>query len=85
LPFAPASYHTHQRMNLLRNRTHHLIDQLTDLELDTLWQTLEPLYYDLYLLRAIEEAQATHRPGDTLTRDEALETLPLLQARHYDH
>ncbi len=66
-------------MNLFRSRAHHLIDTLSDQELESLWAELETLYYDLYVLRAIEASQQTHRPGDTLTRDDALRLLPLIQ------
>ncbi|MBD1844183.1 hypothetical protein H6F89_12390 [Cyanobacteria bacterium FACHB-63] len=66
-------------MNLYRSRAHHLIDRLSDEELEQLWAVLETAYYDLYMLKAIEEAQRAHKPGDTLTREEAMQLLPILQ------
>ncbi len=67
-------------MNLFRSRAHHLIDTLSDQELESLWTELETLYHDLYMLKAVEASQYTHRPGDTLTRDDALRLLPLIQS-----
>jgi hypothetical protein len=67
-------------MNLIRSRAHNLIDRLSNEELETLWTVLEPLYYDLYMLRAIQAAKHAHKPGDTLTREEATQLLPLLQS-----
>ncbi len=66
-------------MNLFRSRAHHLIDRLSDEELESIWVMLESTYYDLYLLRATQDAKRTYQPGDTLTREEALQLLPLLQ------
>lgn len=66
-------------MNLFRSRAHHLIDRLSDEELESIWAMLESTYYDLYMLRAIQDVKRTHKPGDTLTREEALQLLPLLQ------
>jgi hypothetical protein len=67
-------------MNLFRSRAHHLIDRLSDEDLECLWTELETLYYDCYLLQAVQAAKKTHRPGDTLTREEALRLLPLIQS-----
>jgi len=36
------------------------------------WVILQPLYYDLYMLGAMQESVRTVRPGDVLTREEAL-------------
>lgn len=65
-------------MNPLRSRVHRLIDQLSDEEVESLWPVLEALYYDFYMIRAIEESKQTLQPGDTLTHEEALRSLPLL-------
>jgi hypothetical protein len=67
-------------MNFFRSRAHNLIEHLSDDELETLWGVLEPLYCDLYMLRAIQTAKRAHNPGDTLTREEAIRLLPLLQS-----
>lgn len=66
-------------MNLLRDRLHHLTTQLPDIieklpdeSLLDAWKVLQPIYYDLYMLGAMQEAMRTLRPGDVLTREEAL-------------
>jgi uncharacterized protein with gpF-like domain len=66
-------------MNLYRNRAHHLIDRMSDAELETFWPVLETAYCDAYMLKAIADGRRTHNPGDTLTREEAMQLLPLLQ------
>lgn len=66
-------------MNLFRRRAHHLIDHLSDQELEKVWVELETLYYDLYMLKAVQASKEAHNPGDTLTREEALRLLPLMQ------
>jgi SpoU rRNA methylase family enzyme len=70
-------------MNLLRGRMQRLteqlpslIEQLPDESLDDAWNVLQPLYYDLYMLGAMQQAVQTVRPGDVLTREEALLLLP---------
>lgn len=66
-------------MNLFRSRAHYLIDRLSDQELEEIWVELETLYYDLYMLKAVQASKKTHNPGDTLTREEAVRLLPLIQ------
>jgi hypothetical protein len=66
-------------MNLFRSRAHHLIDRLSDEELEDSWVELETLFYDLYVMKAIQASKKSHNPGDTLTREEALGLLPLTQ------
>ncbi len=65
-------------MNLFRNRLHFLIDQLSDEELADMWVVLSDVYSDLYMLRAIQAAKRTLQPGDTFTREEAMQFLSLL-------
>lgn len=62
-------------MNSVRSKTYRLIDQLSDDELVMVWGVLEPLHYDLYLLKAIQDAKKSLSPGDSLTREEALRFL----------
>jgi hypothetical protein len=62
-------------MNLFRRRAHHLITRLSDADLVTFWELMESTYQDLYMLRAIQTAKQNRQPGDTLTREEALEVL----------
>lgn len=71
-------------MNLLRSRLHRLTEQLPDLieqlpdeSLQDAWTVLQPLYDDLYMLGAMQEAMHNIRPGDVLTREEALRFLQL--------
>jgi len=56
-----------------RTRVHELIDELSDEELSQLWQAIAEVYYDSYLLKAIQTAKRS--PGDSLTRDEAIQFL----------
>lgn len=65
-------------MNALRNRAHRLIDQLSEEELVEMWTTLDNLYCDLYMLRAIQASKRLLTPGDTLTREEAMRVLRLI-------
>ncbi|MEQ8970456.1 MAG: hypothetical protein RIE73_08680 [Coleofasciculus sp. C1-SOL-03] len=71
-------------MNLLRGRLQRLTQQLPDLiehlpdeSLADAWKVLQPLYYDLYMLSAMQESMRTIRPGDAMTREEALRLLNL--------
>lgn len=80
-----ASFKGGTSKNLLRSRLQHLTDQLPSLveqlpneNLDDIWRVLQPLYYDLFMLKAIQESKRSHSPGDTLTRDEALRLLYFL-------
>jgi hypothetical protein len=66
-------------MNLLRDRLHHLTTQLPEIitklpdeSLPDAWKVLQPIYDDLYMLGAMQESMRTLRPGDVLTREEAL-------------
>lgn len=63
-------------MSLLRDRIYRLIDQLADDELVETWAVLAELYGDLYMLRAIVASKKAPIPGDSFTRDEALQVLP---------
>ncbi len=65
-------------MNLLRIRIHHLIEQLADEELESVWTVVEALYYDFYMLKAIEEVKRSQQPWDILTHDEAVRMLMYL-------
>lgn len=65
-------------MNPLKERIHRLVEQLSDDDLLEIWPVLTELYCDCYMLRATQAAKETLRPGDTLTREEALRFLSLL-------
>jgi hypothetical protein len=62
-------------MKSLRNRAHHLIDLLPQADLVQIWMAMETQYYDLYMLRAVNTAKKRFKPGDVLTREEAIEFL----------
>lgn len=63
-------------MKALRVQVHQLIDQLTEEEIASFWSVLLNFYCDRYMLQAIQNSKASHNPGDTLTRDEAIRLLP---------
>lgn len=65
-------------MSLLKDRAHRLVEQLADDELLDVWAVLSELYCDCYMLRATQAAKKMLKPGDTLTREEALQFLSLL-------
>jgi hypothetical protein len=62
-------------MKSLRNRAHHLIDLLPQSDLETIWAAIEVQYYDLYMLRQVQTAKRNFKPGDVLTRSEAIDLL----------
>lgn len=71
-------------MSVLRGRLQRLtqklpmvIEQLPDESLGDAWTVLESLYFDLYMLNAIQESMYSIRPGDAMTREEALRLLNL--------
>lgn len=65
-------------VNSLRTRVHRLVDQLADEELANVWTVLSELYWDAYMLQAIQTSKQSLKPGDTFTREEALRVLPHL-------
>lgn len=50
-----------------------MIDELSDEDLLQLWNLMAEIYYDTYLLKAIQAAKRL--PGDSFTREEALQFL----------
>ncbi|MBW4560163.1 MAG: hypothetical protein KME32_03230 [Mojavia pulchra JT2-VF2] len=62
-------------MNLLRTRIHHLIEQLSDEDLQETWNVVHNLHCDFYMLKAIEQVKRSQQPWDILTQDEALRLL----------
>ena len=63
------------RLLLLTEQLPSLIEQLSDENLHDAWLALQPLYYNLYMLIAMQESMRTLRPGDMLTREQALRFL----------
>jgi hypothetical protein len=59
-------------MQSVRDRAHKLINLMSDEDLDVLWATMQTQFYDLYLLGAVQSAKENFKPGDVLTREEAL-------------
>ncbi|MBE9008256.1 hypothetical protein IQ259_25130 [Fortiea sp. LEGE XX443] len=62
-------------MNLLRIRIHHLIEQLTDEELQSVWNDVHALHCDFYMLKAIQKVKQSQQPWDILTQEEAIQIL----------
>lgn len=62
-------------MNLLRIRIHHLIEQLGDEELESVWSNIHELHCDFYMLKAIQQVKRSQQPWDILTQDEAVRML----------
>lgn len=58
-----------------RQQLHDLIDQMPKDELERAWELLTTLYYDTYMLKAIQYAQSTLKPGDAFTLEEAIRIL----------
>lgn len=56
-----------------RARIHDVIDELSDEDLVNLWSAIAEVYYDSYMLKAIQTAKRS--PGDSLTHEEALQFL----------
>ncbi|MCX7597218.1 MAG: hypothetical protein N2235_26415 [Fischerella sp.] len=62
-------------MNLLRIRIHHLIELLSDEELESVWNIVYALHCDFYMLKSIQEVKRSQQPWDTLTHEEAIQLL----------
>lgn len=65
------------RLIRLTYQLSYLIDRLSDEDLQTAWCSLQSVYYDLYMLKAIHEAKRTVQPGDTMNYEEAVRVLHL--------
>lgn len=52
-----------------------LIGRLSEEELQVVWTVLAELYADFYMLRAVDIARESFKPGDSLTREEAVRFL----------
>jgi hypothetical protein len=66
----------------IKHQIHHQLIQISQeieqhaaVDLDRFHTQLKALYNDLYLLRAIRQAQQTLKPGDLLTYEEAIDFL----------
>ena len=52
-----------------------LIEKMSDLELKKAWDSLQILYYDSFIMTAIQKSKTSHKPGDIFTKEEALQIL----------
>lgn len=48
---------------------------MSDLELKKAWDSLQILYYDSFIMTAIQKSKTSHKPGDIFTKEEALQIL----------
>ncbi len=71
--FCVGSYMNSQSNQHFRTRVHWVIDELSDDQLSELWHTIAEMYHDAYLLKALQTSKRS--PGDSFTRDEALQFL----------
>lgn len=62
-------------MNLLRIRIHHLIENLEDENLTSVWDAIYTLHCDFYMMKAIQDVKLKQQPWDTLTHEEAVRQL----------
>ena len=62
-------------MNLLRIRIHHLVEQLGDEELPSVWDAIHALHCDSYMSQAIQQVNRSQQPWDILTHEEAIRML----------
>ncbi|MEB3294757.1 MAG: hypothetical protein VKJ24_16500 [Synechococcales bacterium] len=67
-------------LHSLRDRAHHLINTLTDEELEVMWTVMQTHYYDLYMLGEIQSAKENFKPGDLLTHEGAIDLLKMLRS-----
>lgn len=59
-------------MHKKRQQIHTLVDQLPEEYLQEVWTFLVPLCADAYVLTMIQATMDTLKPGDFMTREEAL-------------
>lgn len=62
-------------MNFFRKRLHHLVDQISDQDLEEACQLLQRLHEDSFMLKAIQESKDSLNPGDSLSYEAALQLL----------
>jgi len=62
-------------MNLLRIRMHHLVEQVTDEDLYIVWELVQSLHFDRYMLKSMEQVKRSQHPWDILTHEEPLRLL----------
>jgi hypothetical protein len=62
-------------MSVLRPQLHHLIEQMSDDELQLVWSVVYALHCDYKVLKAIQSVKPSQQPWDTLTHEEAVQVL----------
>ncbi|NET27923.1 MAG: hypothetical protein F6K01_21870 [Okeania sp. SIO1I7] len=62
-------------MNFLKSKLYSLIGRMSDVDLEISWEYLQTLYYDSFMLKAIQQSKKTHKPGDILTKEETIQIL----------
>ena len=60
---------------MLRQKIHKLIDELSDEELEKVWDVFYALHCDLYMMKAIEQAKSSQQPWNILSHEEAVRQL----------
>ncbi|NJL61666.1 MAG: hypothetical protein HC903_07350 [Methylacidiphilales bacterium] len=66
-------------MSVLRIQLHQLIKQMSDDELQLVWNAVYTLHSDYQVLKAIQEVKRLEQPGDSLTHEEAVRYLTIPQ------
>lgn len=64
-----------KKINILKSKLYSLISKMSDVDLEKSWEYLQTLYYDSFMLKAIQQSKTTHKPGDILTKEEAIQIL----------
>ena len=60
---------------MLRQKIHKLIDELTDEEIEQVWDVVYALHCDLYMMKAIEQTKNSQQPWNILSHEEAVRQL----------
>ncbi len=64
---------------LLKMKLYSLIEQMSHGDLKKAREYLETLHYDSSMLTAIHKSKTSYKPGDTFTKDEAIQILYFAQ------
>ena len=62
-------------ISFIKIKMYSLIEKMSDLELKKAWDSLQILYYDSFIMTAIQKSKTSHKPGDIFTKEEALQIL----------
>ncbi len=57
---------------------HHLIEQIADEDLQSVWEIVQSLHFDAYMVNAMEQVKRSQHPWDILTHDEVVRLLMFL-------